>query len=127
MTCCAYMLAVLPAWFFTSIGSKGLGLAVWLGCIFYWHHTIRRTDKEVLADKAKWEALLARRDSLLRKAQIEVYPETRLESFALLEEIDQILAWSLEDEEIDRGNTEMLLNYREHVERALCRITDQLP
>jgi hypothetical protein len=126
MTCIVYLLALLPAWFFTSIGNIGLGLAVWVGCVFYWHHKIRRTDKEVLADKAKWEALLARRDSLLRKAQMKIYPETRLECFSLLEEIDQIMAWGFEDVETDSRNHETLRDYRNQVERVLEQMSDEM-
>ncbi|WP_033047380.1 hypothetical protein [Pseudomonas sp. GM33] len=124
VSCIVYLLALLPAWFFTSIGNFGLGLAVWLGCVFVWKRSIRQVDKEVLADKAKWEALLARRDSLMRKAQMKIYPETPLECFSLLEEIDEILGWSFADWEINRRNLDTLWDYREQVEQDLWRLSD---
>jgi len=124
VSCIVYLLALLPAWFFTSIGNFGLGLAVWLGCVFVWKRSIRQVDKEVLADKVKWEALLARRDSLMRKAQMKIYPETPLECFSLLEEIDEILGWSFADWEINRRNLDTLWDYREQVEQDLWRLSD---
>lgn len=123
-TCIAYLLALLPAWFFTSIGNIGLGLAIWLGCVFCWNRLIRQTDKQVLADKAEWEAHLARRDSLLRKAQMNIYPETRLECFSLLEEIDKIVDLSFEDWETDKINIDTFWDYRKRIERILCRLSD---
>ncbi|MNE73095.1 hypothetical protein D3C80_1690850 [compost metagenome] len=126
MTCIAYLLALLPAWFFTSIGNIGLGLAVWLGCVFFWNRGIRRADKEVLANKAEWEALRARRDSLMRKAQMKIYPETRLECVALLEEIDQIQGLLFDDPENHTRNMETFRDYRNYIERDLSQRTDQM-
>jgi hypothetical protein len=125
IACIVYLLALLPAWFFTSVGNIGLGIAVWLACVFYFHHRIRQIDKEVLADKAKYEALLARRDSLLRKAQMKVYPETRLECFSLLEEIDHIMEWGFGDPATDSRNLETFIEYRHRVEKILWRLDDE--
>jgi len=60
----------------------------------------------------------------MRKAQMKIYPETPLECFSLLEEIDEILGWSFADWEINRRNLDTLWDYREQVEQDLWRLSD---
>ncbi|MNF73891.1 hypothetical protein D3C85_937620 [compost metagenome] len=62
----------------------------------------------------------------MRKAQMKIYPETRLECVALLEEIDQIQGLLFDDPENHTRNMETFRDYRNYIERDLSQRTDQM-